>query len=181
MAVLVFAAPASGHFLITMSCRVLFNFDAGAINAFGQSWTFDPAYSRQLLADFDADGDGIFDPPEVETIRQTGLSRLADANYLTFVSIDNAFIGQREPYTFNAVVKDGIVTFAMSMALPEPVDPVLHTLKVEIRDPGHGIEAVFAAPDPIGLTGAANGNCTGKITSGSAPGVEAASIVCTSG
>ena len=117
------ALPAAAHSLIHMHCRILFNFDGAAVNAFGQTWTFDAHYSGHLIEDFDKDGDGAFSPAEVSAMEETVLPTLARSRYFTFVSVDGRDVGAIAPYTFNAKAENGIVTFAMSMALPTPVDP----------------------------------------------------------
>ena len=172
------ALPAAAHPLIHMHCRILFNFDGAAVNAFGQTWTFDEHYSGHLIEDFDQDGDGAFSPAEVGAMEKTVLPTLARSRYFTFVSVDGRDIGAITPYTFNAMAENGIVTFAMSMALPTPVDPRHGTIRVEIRDPGFSVEAVFVDSDPVALRDQPNPSCAGSVVAGSVPGTEAAALAC---
>ena len=66
----------------------------------------------------------------------------------------------------------------MSMALPTPVDPRHGTIRVEIRDPGFSVEAVFVDSDPVALRDQPNSSCAGSVVAGSVPGTEAASLAC---
>ena len=172
------ALPAAAHSLIHMHCRILFNFDGPAVNAFGQTWTFDAHYSGHLIEDFDQNGDGAFSPAEVGAMEKTVLPTLALSRYFTFVSVDGRDVGAIKPYTFNAMAENGIVTFAMSMALPAPVDSRHGTIRVEIRDPGFSVEAVFADSDPVALRDPPNPSCAGSVVAGSQPGTEAVSLAC---
>ena len=170
--------PASAHPLIHMHCRILFNFDGRAVNAFGQTWTFDEHYSGHLIEDFDTDGDSAFSPAEIAAMKKTVLPAMARRRTFTFVSVDGRDLGAIAPYTFDAAVKNGIVTFAMSMALPAPVDPGRNRLSVEIRDPGFSVEAVFADTDPVVLSDPPSPACAGDIAEGSVRGSEAVTLTC---
>ena len=161
-----------------MHCRVLFNFDGPTVNAFGESWTFDPHYSEHLLADFDADHDGAFSPSEVAEIAKVGLPNLAGHHYLTFVTVDGQDVGELAPYTFNAVARDGIVTFAFSMKLPTPVDPSVSDLRVEISDPAFTIYPVFPEANPVALRGAGDRTCTTALIDNAETETQAATVTC---
>ncbi len=175
---IVAAEPAAAHPLIHIFCRVLFNFDGGAVNAFGQTWTFEKTYSRNLLDDFDTNGDGALSRTEVAAMEKTVLPTLARSNYFTFVSVDGRDLGPIKPYTFNAVAENGIVTFAMSVQLPAPIDPGKSRLTIEIRDPGYSVEAAFVDADPVALRNAPDPACAGSVIAGSAAGTEAATLTC---
>lgn len=170
------AVAADAHFLVNLYCRVLFNFDGGSVNAIGESWTFDEHYSRHLLADFDTDNDGTFSPGELAKLKATVLPNLSQRRYFTYVSVDGSDVGKIEPYTFNAVVRHGLITFTMSLQLPYEVDPSKAHLEVNVHD--ISIIAMFIGKPAIVLRGGGGTGCSGRPVDGSGPGVAAATIVC---
>ncbi|MGX1099373.1 ABC-type uncharacterized transport system substrate-binding protein [Amorphus sp. MBR-141] len=138
-------APAAAHPDILMSYRLLFDLHDGTIGTIGESWTFDGTFSQELLADFDRNGDGTFSPDESAAVEREVLPNLEAVRYFTYVDVDGADVGGLTPTAFQAAANNGIVTFALALTLPEPVDPAQKTLKVDIEDPDF---SVYAEPVP---------------------------------
>ncbi len=159
------ALPARAHPDITMECHLLFNFENGIITGLGESWTFDETFSAQLLADYDADGDGAFSESESGAIRDETFARLAAIHYFTFLSLDAQPLDVPEPFGFRAAADGGRVTFSFGLRLPQPVAPQTARLGVEIKDPDYAVGARFGAGQAIYLHGDPPANCRGTITS----------------
>lgn len=138
------AFAACAHPDISLSYRLLFDLDeAGKVAQLGESWTFDPNFSQELLAEFDADHDGDFDQNESDQIRAEVLSNLSEVRYFTYVSAGDDDLGTLQPVAFRAAAENGTVTVALVLRLPHPVDAAKAPLSVEIEDPDF---AVFATP-----------------------------------
>ncbi len=153
------ARPALAHPDILMECHLLFNFENGRITGLGESWAFDEAFSAQLLADYDTDGDGQFGEAESRAIRDETFANLEGGDYFTRLTLDDRPLPVPEPFGFKAGAQAGIVTFSFGLRLAEPVDPRLARLGVEIRDEAYAVGASMAPRDPIYLRGAPAGLC----------------------
>lgn len=170
-------APAAAHPDILMSYRVLFDVHAGAIDTIGESWTFDRTFSAELLADYDGDGDGAFSPDESAALEREVLPNLAAVRYFTYVNVDGADIGGLAPTGFQAAAKNGIVTFALALTLPQPMDPALKKLTVQIEDPDF---SVYAEPVPgkaASVRSDGSRACAAKVGSGTSADAADPSLV----
>lgn len=143
-AVLLGSAVATAHPDIRMTYRILFDVHDRSLDTIGESWTFDPTFSQELLGDFDADGDGDFNDAESDAVAREILPNLETVNYFTFVRRDGTDVGALTPTAFRAKAARGTVTFAIVLKLPQPVDPIAAALAVEIDDPDF---TVFAEPE----------------------------------
>ena len=72
-------AQAHPHVWIQMQSDVVFN-DKGLISAVNVSWTFDDAYAQLALEGLDKNGDGVYDPAELEPLTRENLDSLTDYN-----------------------------------------------------------------------------------------------------
>ena len=82
-------AQAHPHVWVEMQSDVVFN-DRGLISAVNVSWTFDDAYAQLALDGLDKNGDGVYDPSELEPLTRENLDSLKDYNFFTYVRFDGA-------------------------------------------------------------------------------------------
>lgn len=157
------SGPAAAHPDITMECRVLFNFEAGKLTGLGEAWTFDAAFSEQLIADYDEDHDGTFDDVESGAMEREVFGNLAGIHYYTFLTINDREQADLKPFGFRARQEGGLVTFAFGIRLPEPLDPALYPVRVELKDPEFAVYAVLSGDQPALLRGDAGGHCRAAI------------------
>jgi len=163
LALLILPRAAFAHPHIFVDNRVVFMFAQDKIIALTQSWTFDEIFSDQLLQDFDANGDGVFDKVESKTVEKGTLPNLKKFRYFNYIWIDGKDIGLVDPVDFIASAKNKKVTFVFSVKLPHPVDPKTQKLKVEINDREYYVEVDLAKEQPILFHGNAGVTCTPKV------------------
>jgi tRNA threonylcarbamoyladenosine biosynthesis protein TsaE len=143
--------PASAHPDIRIESRVIFIFAGAQVTGIEESWTFDPGYSKSLLADYDADGDGDISGAESRAIAKGILPNLAEFRYFTYVWIDGQDLATPPPRDFLATARAGRVTFTFTVDLPSPVDPRRRALKLEVNDREYYAGIRLAEKDPVGL------------------------------
>lgn len=157
------ASPAAAHPDITMECRVLFNFEDGKVTGIGETWTFDEAFSGQLIADYDEDHDGLFDAAESGAMEREVFGNLSGIHYYTFLSINGREQTDLKPFGFRATKDGEIVTFAFGIRLPEPLDPALYPVTLELKDPEFAVYAVLTGDEPALLRGDTQKRCRAEI------------------
>lgn len=165
-AAMVGAGPAAAHPDIQMSYRILFDVHDGMLDTIGESWTFDGTFSQELLTDFDRDGDGQFSADESAAVEQEVLPNLEAVRYFTYVDVDGTDIGALTPSAFRAAVRDGIVTFALALTLPKPMDPAAKTLTVEIEDPDFSVYAEPMKGEAASVRSDGSKSCQATLGSG---------------
>jgi ABC-type uncharacterized transport system substrate-binding protein len=163
LAVLTLPRAALAHPHVFIDNRVVFMFAGDKIIALTESWTFDEIFSDQLLLGFDADGDGAFDAAESKAVGEGTLPNLKQFRYFNYVWVDGQDVGSIDPVDFTASAKDRKVTFVFSIKLPQPVDPKIQKLKVEINDREYYVEVALAQEQPILFHGNEGVICEPKI------------------
>jgi ABC-type uncharacterized transport system substrate-binding protein len=154
---------AAAHPHVFIDNRVVFMFAGAKIVALTEAWTFDEVFSDQLLQDFDADGDGAFSAAESKAVAKGTLPNMKKFRYFNYIWVDGKDLGAIDPVDFTAVAKNKKVTFVFSVKLPQPVDPKIHKLKVEINDREYYVEVDLAQDQPILFHGNQGVACEPKI------------------
>jgi ABC-type uncharacterized transport system substrate-binding protein len=150
-------AQAHPHVFIDMRSAVSFN-AAGQIDAIGISWTFDEFYSQFTTDGVDSNGNGKFDPAELQTLANTFAKNLKEFRHFTFIEIDGRLIENPAPSNARAIMKNGQLTFAFRMPLAKPVDPARTKLRYTSIDPTYYMDISPAATTPVSMVGAPK-NC----------------------
>ncbi len=159
-AVLSAAEPAQAHPHVFIDNRVTFVFEAGKVTALRLDWVFDDVFSDSLLSQFDADGDGVFDGWESTAVGEGVLPNLAMFHYFTYIFVDGRQLDPIAPTAFVASADENrIVTFRMTVPLPEPVDPRNAALAAEVYDREYYVAIDLAQQDPVMLENAEGVPC----------------------
>jgi ABC-type uncharacterized transport system substrate-binding protein len=148
---------------IRIENRVSFIFEGERVTGIEESWTFDPGYSEELLADYDTDRDGHFSAGESRAIAQHIVPNLAEQRYFTYVQVDGRDVGALPLRDFVATASSGRVTFSFVVDLPSPVDPRHQALKVEIDDRDYYAEFRLAEKDPVRFLGPRGIACAPRV------------------
>ena len=149
---LINAVPAAAHPHVFIENKVTFVFDAEKVTALRLSWVFDDVFSDSLLMQFDADGDGKFDDLESKAVGEGTLPNLKMFHYFTYIWLDGKQLDPIDPTDFAASADHKrIVTFQMTVPLPQPVDPRTAALATEIYDREYYVQVDLAQQDPVSL------------------------------
>lgn len=162
-AVLACAAPAAAHPHVFIENRVAFDFAEGKVRSIGVNWAFDEIFSGDLLMQFDADGDGAFDELESKAVGEGVLPNLAQFHYFIYIYVDGTLLDPIPPSAFTASAKDNVVSFQMTVALPQPVDPRSQALAIEVNDREYYVAVELAESDPVVLANADGVPCGATI------------------
>ena len=160
LSALIAAAPASAHPHVFVENKVAFVFDEGKVTALRLSWAFDEVFSDSLLMQFDADGDGTFDALESKAVGKGTLPNLKMFHYFSYIWVDGKELDPIEPVDFVASADDKrVVTFRMTVPLPQPVDPRTAALATEIYDREYYVQVDLAEQDAVSLENAGDLPC----------------------
>ncbi len=160
LSALINAGPASAHPHVFIENKVAFVFDAGKVTALRLSWAFDEVFSDSLLMQFDADGDGTFDALESKAVGEGTLPNLKMFHYFSYIWVDGKELDPIEPVDFVASADDKrVVTFRMTVPLPQPVDPRTAALATEIYDREYYVQVDLAEQDAVSLENAGDLPC----------------------
>jgi len=152
------AAPATAHphVFIDMRSAVSFN-AAGQVDAIGISWTFDEFYTQFATDGIDRNGNGKFDPAELQELANSYVKNLKEYRYFTFIELGGKLIDNATPTNARAMVKDGQLTFVFRVPLSKPADPAAMKVSFTSFDPTYYIDIAPAESTPVSFAGAPKG------------------------
>lgn len=145
-------ATAHPHVWIQMQSGVVFN-DQGQISAVKVTWTFDDSYTQMALDGLDKNGNGTYEPEELEPLTRENLESLKDYDFFTHVR----FAGK--PQALGAPVDPGQtysgdkLQLHFQLPLATPVDPAKGEFVLKIYDPEFFISFEYTGADPVTVSG----------------------------
>lgn len=125
---------AAAHPHVFIDNVVSFLFEKEQVVGIRLTWTFDEPFSSTVIEDFDQNGDGIFDPAEIQQVQAGAFSNLRDCNYFSHVWVDGREVTDITVRDFTAAASGGIVTYDFVLPLARPIEPAQHRLEAAIYD-----------------------------------------------
>jgi ABC-type uncharacterized transport system substrate-binding protein len=153
-------APAAAHPHVWVTDVTTFVFEDRQLVGLHHRWTFDELYSSFVIEEHDLDGDGWFDPAEMEALRQGVFDGFDQVGYFTHLRIDGDAWPLRANEGFQARIEDGVLVYEFTLPLPQPVDPGTADLAVGVYDPEYYVEVLLDEHDPVRFAGLPSGACT---------------------
>ncbi len=151
-------AAAHPHVWIEMRSDVVFN-EQGLITAVNVMWTFDDGYAQIALDGLDKNGDGVYDPSELEPLTRENLESLKDYDYFTYIR----FNSQKQPLgpASNAgqIYSDNKLQLHMQVPLLTPLDPTKGEFVFKVYDPDFFIAFDYPKDDPVTVIGQMPPSC----------------------
>ncbi len=141
-----------------MRSDVVFN-DQGLITAMNLMWTFDDGYTQIALEGLDANGDGVYDPTELEPLTRENMESLKDYDYFTVIR----FNGEKQPLgpatQSGQIFSNGKLQLHMQVPLKTPLDPTKGAFVAKVYDPDFFIAFDYAGDEPVTVLGGMPKSC----------------------
>lgn len=165
-AVLPAGAAAHPHVWIDAYAEVIFD-ARQRMTALRVSWRFDEFYSLFAIEGLDKDGDGVFEPAELQPLAELNVTSLEEYGYFTEILADGEALAYGPVSGTGARYEGGILTLAFTIPLATPVDPLAARVSFRSYDPTFYIAIEPALQDPATLTGSPPAGCRPVVEEGS--------------
>ena len=154
------AAPALAHphVWIEMRSDVVFN-DQGLITGLNLMWTFDDGYAQMALDGLDGNGDGNYDPSELEPLTRENMASLKDYDYFTVIRFNGEKQALGPPRDAGQIYSNGKLQLHMQVSLQTPLDPTKGSFMAKVYDPDFFIAFDYAGEEPVSVLGAMPKSC----------------------
>lgn len=155
-------AVAHPHVWIEMRSAALLD-DRGHVAAIRLEWLFDRFYSAFAEEDLDTDRDRAVSGPEAQRWAENALGNLKESGYFTEIIVDG------RSYTPSLAVdpvgrwRDGQLSMAFVVRLPEPVDPRRMAVGYMAYDPSFYIDIRHVDARAAGVEGRSHANCSAEV------------------
>ena len=148
------ATPASAHphVWIQMQSGVVFN-DQGQIAAVKLAWTFDDGYASLALDGLDKNGNGTYEPEELEPLTRENLESLKDYDFFTHVRLNGKAQALGAPTAAGQSYTGGKLQLHFELPLSTPVDPTRGEFVLKVYDPEFYIAFDYAGATPVTVSG----------------------------
>ena len=158
-------AQAHPHVWIEMQSDVVFN-DQGLISGVKLTWTFDEGYAQVALDGLDKNGNGTYDPEELEPLTRENLESLKDYGYFTHLRVNGTETIFDRVEKFSTTVDKGELVFIFDLILPEPLDLRSTKTQLSLYDPSIYVDIVLGGEKPLVMQGIDAGKCNWSFASG---------------
>ena len=149
--------PVVAHPHVWVTDVTTFLFEGPRLVGLRHHWRFDELFSSYVIEQYDTDSDGAFDPAELAGLEEG--ENLAEYGYFIHARVD----GDRLPLVavedFQAIIEDGLLVYAFTLPLPEPINPGAVSFAVGVYDPEYYIEVLLDQHDPVRFRGMDSGAC----------------------
>lgn len=145
-------AQAHPHVWIEMQSDVIFNAQ-GLISAVKLTWTFDDGYAQVALDGLDTNGNGIYDPAELEPLTRENLESLKDYDYFTHVRFAGKAQAMGTPAEAGQTYSDDKLRLHFQLPLVTPIDPTKGEFVLKVYDPEFYISFNYLADATVAVTG----------------------------
>ena len=146
-------AVAHPHVWVEMRSDVVFN-DQGQITAMNLMWTFDDNYALMALEGLDANGDGVYDPTELDPLTRENMASLKDYEYFTVIRFNGEKQALGPATDAGQIYSNGKLQLHMQVPLVTPLDPTRGAFMAKVYDPDFFIAFDYAGDDPVSVLGA---------------------------
>lgn len=153
------AKPALAHPHVWIVARAGFQLEGGRIVAVEAALQFDELLSSSLVADFDGDRDGRFDPAETARLEREAFAGLAELDWLSRLRIAGRTSRLGPPRGFRADLEQGVVTFRFTRPLVSPADPRQGPVALTLVDPSWYVDIVLDPDAPARIEGDVPAGC----------------------
>ncbi|MGI9414190.1 MAG: DUF1007 family protein [Hyphomicrobiales bacterium] len=167
-------AAAHPHVWIVSHSDVVFD-DQGRITAINIEWEFDEFYSMTAVEGLDVNGNGTYEPEELQPLAAENISALKDFSYFTKVRSGSGDEGLGAVTEFHSTFKDSRLTLYFQVPLAAPLDPRKSKVDLRMYDPSFYIAIEYAAKDPVNAVGTAPDGCAVELRKPDADADDAAS------
>lgn len=118
-------SSAQAHPHVWVDYAIEARFDAEGLVGFHHHWTFDEMFSSQLMEMFDADGDGVFSPEEVQAVRRGAFEYLSEYDYFIQIKIDKTPFHVASVTDFHAAIHgyQVVYDFFIPCRVPATTEP----------------------------------------------------------
>ncbi len=134
------------HIFIVQRLNIMF--DDQGLAGFGVEWHFDEMFSSMIAADYDQNQNSSLEPAEVAMLKEKAFSYIAEYDYFIFVKIDGQPFKVQFIKNFNAVLKNGKLSYHFFVPCHVKADKLFKQLVIAAYDPSYYTAIFFAQKRP---------------------------------
>ena len=128
--------------------RLSIVFDNQGMAGFRVEWHFDDMFSSMIATDYDQNQNSALEPAEVAMVKEKAFSHIAVYDYFIFVKIDGQSFKVKWIKDFNAVLKNGRLSYHFFVPCHVKADKLFKQIVIAAYDPSYFTAIFFAQKRP---------------------------------
>ncbi len=128
--------------------RLSIVFDNQGLAGFRVEWHFDDMFSSMIATDYDQNQNSTLEPAEVAVVKEKAFSYIAKFDYFIFVKIDGQSFKVKWIKDFNAVLKNGKLSYHFFVPCHVKADKLFKQIVIAAYDPSYYTAIFFAQKRP---------------------------------
>lgn len=151
-------ALAHPHLFATMQTALLMTPES-KIRALRIRWNFDEVYTQFSLEGLDTNGNGTYEPEEIQPLTDENIKNLLESKYFTVAKQAGAEIPLSPVTVYGQEMENAKLTLWFELPFAAPVDPKSGTFEARIYDPDFFIAFDYKPDAPPTIEGALPADC----------------------
>jgi ABC-type uncharacterized transport system substrate-binding protein len=151
-------ALAHPHLYATMQTVLLMTPD-NKIKGLRLRWNFDETYTQFSLEGLDTNGNGTYEPEEIQPLTDENIKNLLESKYFTFAKQSGVEIPQAPVTVYGQAMENEKLTLWFELPFAAPVDPKAGPFEVRVYDPDFFIAFDYKPEQPPALEGTLAAGC----------------------
>jgi ABC-type uncharacterized transport system substrate-binding protein len=152
-------AIAHPHLFATMQTALMMTPD-NKIKGMRIRWNFDDTYTKFSLEGLDANGNGTYEPEEIQPLTDENIKNLLESSYFTYAKQSGVEIPQVPVTVYGQAMENEKLTLWFELPFATPVDPKAGPFEVRVYDPDFFIAFDYVPDKPPQIEGKLPDGCT---------------------
>jgi len=154
---------AQAHPHVFIDAHLDVQFSADGLSGIRVEWIFDTMFGSSLIADYDRNKNGRFDPQEIALIEKQAFSNLVNFNYFTYLINGDRRHDVRQVSDFKASIIGKTVLYAFFISFALTWDEIDTTLVIGFFDKTNYCDFKFVADKPFSVSAQPDIDISAKI------------------
>jgi ABC-type uncharacterized transport system substrate-binding protein len=152
------AATAHPHLFATMQAALMMTSD-NKVKGLRVRWNFDEIYTKFSLEGLDANGNGTYEPEEIQPLTDENIKNLLESNYFTYAKQSGVEIPQEPVTVYGQAMENEKLTLWFELPFAIPVDLKTAPFEVRVYDPDFFIAFDYTPEKPPQVEGTLPDGC----------------------
>jgi ABC-type uncharacterized transport system substrate-binding protein len=145
-------AIAHPHLYATMQTTLMMTPDS-KVKGIRVRWNFDETYTQFSLEGLDANGNGTYEPEEIQPLTDENIKNLLESKYFTFAKQAGVEIPQQPVTVYGQAMENEKLTLWFELPFATPVDLKAAPFELRVYDPDFFIAFDYMADKPPQIEG----------------------------
>jgi len=145
-------ALAHPHVMVDANLEIVRN-AAGEVIELRNVWRFDELFSTTVVLDYDANGNNVLEPEELDEVSKTVTKSISEEDFFTEVRLGKESVAFVPPPEIMVDYVDGQILMLFAVTFAKPVNASAGQFRVSVADPTYYVAFELAGEAAVQVSG----------------------------